>query len=79
MNGTRKTDRRDARNFADVIDAITRSAVGVIREGTGLLRNVAALGFALVSAVKKAEPRQPTILAPNIFSFPTIRPTKRTK
>jgi hypothetical protein len=82
MNGTRKADRRDDRNPATALDGLApaiRSAVGVIGEGSGFFRNVAALGIALVSEASKAEPRQPTILAPNVFSFPTARPTKRTK
>jgi hypothetical protein len=81
MNGVRKTDRRDDRNSADAADAIApviRSAVGVIREGAGLLRNAMRFGLSLVSKAK-IEPRQPTALSANIFSFPTTRPTKRTK
>jgi hypothetical protein len=50
----------------------------VIREGAGLLRNAMRFGLSLVSKAK-IEPRQPTALSANIFSFPTTRPTKRTK
>jgi hypothetical protein len=81
MNRTRKTARRNARNSDDNFDAIApviRSAVGVIREGTGLLCNVMRSGLQLVSEAK-VEPRQPNALSANIFSFPTTRPTKRTK
>jgi hypothetical protein len=78
MNGTRKTARRNARNSDDAIAPVIRSAVGVIREGIGLLRNVMRFGLSLVSEAK-VEPRQPNALSANIFSFPTTRPTKRTK
>ncbi len=82
MKEARKSDWRDNQTSAEafqVVAPVIRSAVGVVRETVGLLRNLAALGLVLVSEAKDVEPRQPSILAPNIFSFPTTRPTTRTK
>jgi hypothetical protein len=80
MNETPKSDRRDFRNSADTLHALSpiiRSAVGVVRESAGLLHNVAALGFALVFEAEKVPPRRPRAPPSNVIPFRTNRPLKQ--